>query len=175
MPPEMPARHPVRALQAPVIDLDGTLHVGASVAPPDRLAAGVDYNGVPVSSGRVRDGVGADRVLEYIATHVNPDYQGMTGLSSHADRPVVHLAEGTDEVFAEFAVRAVQLVNAALPFDKRILFSTEAVMPLTAIDDVPKGHIYIDFAPWADWNTPDQAPPGRGGRDRRISDLLHPR
>lgn len=158
--PEIPARHPVQALQAPVIDLDGTLHVGAGVAPPDQLAAGVDYNGVPVLSGRVRDRVGADRVLEYLAKHMDPEYSGVEGLSSHAAGPVVHLAEGTSETFAEFTVGAVQLVNAALPYDKRIRFSTEAVTPLTAIDDVPKGHIYVDFASWADWNAPTKPPQG---------------
>ena len=48
---------------------------------------------------------------------------------------------------------AVQLVNTALPVEKRIRLSPEPAPPLTALAAVPDGQIFIDFAPSAnDWD-----------------------
>ena len=162
--PELPLQQPVHGAQAPIVDLEGVLHVGANVAPPaNQLAAGGAYNGVTVSSGRVRDGVGADRVIEFLEKHVSGGQSQAgggftfgsvtTGLPAFADRPTIRLAEGTSEEFAEYVVRAVQLINAALPHEKRILFSKDPAPALAAIEDVPDGQIFVDFAPSAeDWN-----------------------
>ena len=160
--PELPLQQPVRRAQAPIVDLEGVLHVGANVAPPaDQLAAGGAYNGVTVSSGRVLDGVGADRVIEYLEQYVNlGEYKNTVGLETFSTRPVVRLADGTSDEFAEYATRAVQLINAALPYEKRIVFSRDSAPPLAAIADVPDGDIFIDFAPYEDWNDPNKPPPG---------------
>ena len=141
--PELPLQQPVRRAQAPIVDLEGVLHVGANVAPPaDQLAAGGAYNGVTVSSGRVLDGVGADRVIEYLEQYVNlGEYKNTVGLETFSTRPVVRLADGTSDEFAEYATRAVQLINAALPYEKRIVFSRDSAPPLAAIADVPDGDI----------------------------------
>ena len=153
----------VAQTQAPIVNLGDTLHVGANVAPPaDQLAAGVNYNGVTVSSGQVQDGVGADRVLEYLKSHVSggTSVSGIVGLPTFHDRPIIRLAEGTSDEFAEYVVRAVQLINTALPYEKRILFSTDPAPPLTAIEDVPDGQIFVDFTPSVeDWNTPNRNSP----------------
>ena len=132
------------------------------VSPPaDQLAAGGAYNGVTVSSGRVLDGVGADRVIEYLEQYVNlGEYKNTVGLETFSTRPVVRLADGTSDEFAEYATRAVQLINAALPYEKRIVFSRDSAPPLAAIADVPDGDIFIDFAPYEDWNVPNKPPPG---------------
>ena len=160
--PELPLQQPVRSAQASIVDLEGVLHVGANVAPPaDQLAAGGAYNGVTVSSGRVLDGVGADRVIEYLEQYVNlGEYKNTVGLETFSTRPVVRLADGTSDEFAEYATRAVQLINAALPYEKRIVFSRDSAPPLAAIADVPDGDIFIDFAPYEDWNVPNKPPPG---------------
>ena len=156
--PELPVWQPVHGAQAPIIDFDGTLHVGPDVAPPSgELATSGDYNGIAVSSGEVQDGVGADRVFEYLQEHMTlGEYKNTPGLEGYAEPPVVRIAEGTDEEFTEYVVRAVQLVNTALPYDKRVVLSTDPAPPLTAIEDVPDGQIFVDFAPWADWNDPNK-------------------
>ena len=160
--PDLPVQQPVHAMQAPIIDLDGTLHVGADVAPPAaQLAAGGDYNGIAVSFDRVQDGVGENRVFEYLQEHMNlGELKNTPGLEGYSAPPVVRIAAGTDEEFTEYVVRAIQLVNAALPYDKRVVLSTIPAPPLTAIDDVPDGQIFIDFAPWADWNDSEKPPIG---------------
>ena len=162
--PELPQQRPAHAAQAPIVDLDDALHVGANVMPlADHLTSIETHNGVAISSGRVQDGVRADRVLEFLETHVagGPSMageeftfeRGITGLSTFLGRPIVRLAEGTRDEFAEYAVRAVQLINTALPYEERIIFSSDPAPPLAAIEDVPDGEIFIDFAPTRDdWN-----------------------
>ena len=148
-----PAR-PVRGTQAPFVGLDDTLHVGADVAPPaSQLAADGDRNGIAVSSGWVQDGVGVDRVFEYLQEHMNlGEFKNAIGLEGYSEPPVVRISEGTNEAFTQYVVRAVQLINAALPYDKRVVLSTISAPALSAIEDVPDGQIFIDFAPWVDWN-----------------------
>ena len=137
---------------APTVALDGGLHVGADVAPAGQLAAAGTRHGVSVSTGRVRDGVGARQVVRYLREHVSDN---RPGLDAFAVRPVVRVAEGTGDELVEFTERAVQLINAALPYDKRVLFSSEPAPSLTVIQDVPDGEIFVDFTPWSDWN-PDR-------------------
>ena len=162
--PELPRQRPAHAAQAPIVDLGGILHAGANVAPPaDHLTAVGTYDGVAVSSGRVQDGEGVDRVLEFLETHVGggPSMageaftfeRGITGLSTFWEPPIVRLAEGTSDEFAAYAVRAVQFINIALPYEQRIVFSDDPAPPLAAIEEVPDGEIFVDFAPTRDhWN-----------------------
>ena len=165
--PELPLQQPAHAAQAPIVDLQGILHVGANVAPPsDQLTKGGTYSGIAVSSGLVRDGEGAYRVLEYLNKTVDSGlsrsgeeftFERYTvGLATFPNRPTLRLAEGTNDEFASYAVRAVQLINAALPHEKRIVFGSETAPPLAAIKDIPDGEIHIDFAPFADWNDPNK-------------------
>ena len=157
---ELSLRNSLRVMQtqAPLVDLGDTLHVGADVVPPaDQLTAGVDYSGVSVSSGKVQDGVGADKILEYLKSHVSGGISGSgtVGLAAFPDQPIIRMTEGTSDEFAEYVVRAVQLINTALPYEKRILLSTDPSSPLMAIENVPDGQIFVDFTTSAeDWNTP---------------------
>ena len=158
--PELPLLGPLQAVHHPVIDLDGTLHVGPDVAPPAHALelAGV-HDGVKVSSGRVRDGVGAAQVLAYLNQVMGiGEYKDTVGLETFSSPPTVRVAEGTSERFTDYAVRAVQLINAAVPLENRIRFSGESAPPLATIDAVPDGEIHIDFAPWAEWNAPGKPP-----------------
>ena len=148
---------------APTVELDGVLHVGADVAPPAaRLTAAGTRHGVSVSSGSVQDGVGKSQVVAYLREHVS---DGHPGLETFSVRPVVRVAEGTSAQIIGFTQRAVQLINAALPYEKRVLFGSDPAPPHTVIEDVPDGEIYVDFTPWEDWNDPDRRP----GYDRRRS------
>ena len=159
-----PREHLVQGTQAPIVDLDGTLHVGANVAPPaDLLTAAESYSGIATSSGWVQDGTAADRVIEFLRQHVGATTSEAgggytftlpsTGLPTFSEPPTVRVASGTSDEFFEYAVRAVQLINAALPYERRIAFGSDRAPPLAAIEDIPDGEIYIDFAATADdWN-----------------------
>ena len=150
----------------PLVDLDDTRHVGGDVAPAlDRLTAANDYGVVAVSSGQVQDGAGAERVLAYLDRHVGADYKNwspLSGLATFPGRPVVRLAKGTSDELAAYVEHSVQLINTALPYGKRIVFSSDPAPPLAAIEDVPEGEIFVDFAPSVEhWNhgAPVRFPP----------------
>ena len=149
------------ASASPVVELRGerwidprTSHVGADSAPAlDELATGAGYRGVAVSSGPIRDGAGAENVVEYLKQQIGPELSSATGLATLSEQPIVRLAEGTSEEYSAYLEHAVQLINTALPVDKRIRLSPEPAPPLTAIEGVPDGQIFVDFAPSADdWN-----------------------
>lgn len=169
--PELPLQRLVHAAHVPIVDPlvepDGNLHVGADAAPGGATLTSIEtHSGVAISSGRVQDGVGAARVLDFLGTPVSGGPfmagtayttfgRGTTGLATFPDRPIVRLAKGTSEEYAAYAVRAVQLINAALPYDKRILLSKDPAPALAAIKDVPDGEIFVDFAAThEDWNLP---------------------
>ena len=147
-----PLQQPVHAVQSPIIGRQGLLHVGADVAPADgAIAPSATHDGIAVSFGRVRDGVGADEVTAYLNSAYDAA-SGLSGLSRFLGRPVVRLAEGTSAAYADYAVRAVQLVNAALPPESRILFASDPAPALAALEDVPPGEIFINYAPRETWN-----------------------
>lgn len=154
---------PVRGMRAPIVDLDGNVHVGADVAPPaELLATSESFGEIEMSSGWVQDGTPVDRVTEFLAPHLGGSTSragefvytlGYTGLPTFVERPVVRLAAGTSDEFVLYAVRAVQSINSALPYDRRIQLSSEPAPKLTAIENIPDGEIFIDFAASSeDWN-----------------------
>ena len=140
--------------QPPIGEEDGIRYVGADAAPAlDELTAAGDYGGVAVSSGRVQDGAGADRVLEYLERHIDDDYNHwIPGLATFADQPVVRVARGASEELAAYTEAAVRLINSALPRDNRIVFSTDRAPRSTAIEHVPEGEVFVNFAGKQDWN-----------------------
>ena len=162
--PDLPQWQPVHAAQAPTIDYHDTLHIGANVASPaDLLTAGVSYGGIATSSGWVQDGTAADRVIEFLEQHVSATTSEAgggytftspyTGLPTFSGPPTVRLAAGTSDEYAAYAVRAIQLINAALPYEQRIEFSSVRAPALAAIENIPNGEIFIDFAASEDnWN-----------------------
>ncbi len=130
------------------------MHVGANVAPQDGvLTEGIARNGVSVSYGQVRDGLGADRLLEFMKQHISIEeklaYSGVnngSGLETFPEPPTIRLAEGTSELYTKFAAHAVQLINSALPIDKRITLSMETLPADASNDDIPEGQILLNFS-----------------------------
>ena len=160
-PPVMPkAVLPPSALaaQAPLFDSGGSLHIGTVDAPPSaRLQKTGERNGVEVSQGSVRDGSGAADVLEYLRpATIHPE---VTGLATFPRPPTVRVVEGTSGKYIGYAVRAVQIINAALPHDARISFGDAPAPNPVDVEDVPHGSIYIEFIPQAQW--PGEADLGR--------------
>ena len=163
--PEIPLQTPAHSPQAPIIDLDGSLHIGTDVAPARNQLRETDARGeVSVSSGYVRDGVGLDNLREFLNVfiEVGPEKQN-AGVPTFPNPPVVRMATGTSDEHISHAVRAVQIINASLPRDKRISFSSVPAPPLAATADVPEGEIFIDFAPKSEWNVSTPPPETRVG------------
>ncbi|MDE0205664.1 MAG: hypothetical protein OXP66_06520 [Candidatus Tectomicrobia bacterium] len=166
--PALPLQRIRDAAQAPIVDPavapDGNLHVGADAAPRGIHLTPIEtHGGVAISAGRAQDGETGQRVLDFLEVHIANStssagsgytfQRGISGLSSFAAPPAVRLAAGTSDEYAAYAVRAVQLINATLPYDKRLVFSNDPAPRSAAIRDVPDGQIFIDFAPTRDdWN-----------------------
>ena len=157
--PAIPLPLATETAQAPVVELDfgTTLHVGSNVAPRvDKLTTGVDRSGVSVSYGEVQDGIGADKVLAFMNQHVSLEEKiahsgagDAPGLETFPEPPTIRLVEGTSDLYARFAARAVQLINNALPYEKRITLSTERFPTDTRVSDVSEGEILLKFGSFA--------------------------
>ncbi len=153
-PPEMmpkAALEPsVQAAQAPLFDFGDNLHIGTGVAPPlEELDKAGARNGVEISKGSVRDGAAAADVIAFLRP--SAIHSEVTGLATFSRPPTVRVVEGTNEKFTDYAVRAVQIINTALPQDKRIRFGDSPAPDPVDVEDVPRGSIYIEFIPQAQW------------------------
>ena len=85
---DLPLQTPVHGRNAPIIDFDGSLHVGAGVAPEiSQLGVTGARGEVSISSGSVRDGAGRAAVVEFMKqfhTFRPPDVFKSTGCSRSA-------------------------------------------------------------------------------------------
>ncbi len=140
---------------APVLSLGASLHIGADVAPsPRSLSPAGGHGGVRVSHGRVADGVGATELTAYLAADARnnihdlyPDgYLNRFG----SEPPTVRVAEGTTAELLDQTVRAVQLINAALPRTWQLNVS-ETPLPASVFRP-SNGEILVEFVPRADWS-----------------------
>ncbi len=108
--------------QAPVIAFGPALHVGADIAPPAGALRGTgSRGGVVLSEGEVRDGVGATEVLEYLRTVAGGEIEDIAGLQKWDTQPYVRVVgTETDGRYIRLTQDAVRIVNAALPFTRRL-------------------------------------------------------
>ena len=171
--PEISLQTPLHAHQAPTVNLHGMLHVGADVAAPvEQLPPSANHGETRVSHGMLRDGVGAAQLIAYLQADAvslqatdedNMDDQLLPGgqlLRFGAMPPIVRVVEGASAELVDETVRVVQSINAALPRDWQLGFSTDA-----APTDTPgplDGEILVTFAEQEDW--PSEARPP-GGED----------
>ena len=168
-PPPTPAAGPSLAGAAPVVDTDtgqdryqryltGIRHVGADVAPSGALSGSPSHDGVTVSHGPLRDGVGRDQVvawLEQNADHAKSWGPGFPGLPIHSKLPVVRIVEGASEKYQNYVVRAVQAINAALPGEWQLQIGDDAPVP-TSREGIADGEVFVEFAPAEDWRPEGQ-------------------
>lgn len=162
---ELPLQTAALAHQAPVINLNGRLHVGADVAgPAEDLSNVAGHGDASVSHGTIRDGVGAAEVIAYLqadaVSYGAPDdgdgsdvelLPGGLVIRFATDPPTIRVAEGTPEALIDETVRVVQAINAALPPAWQLRFSPD---PVAAVATAPAdGEILVTFAPQASWFT----------------------
>ena len=179
--PDLPLQTPLDARQAPIVDIQGMLHVGADVAAPvEQLPLSSNHGETRVSHGMLQDGVGAAELIAYlqadaeslqVADEGTPDEQLLPGgllLRFAAMPPTVRVAEGTAPELIDELARVVQSINAALPRDWQLGFSADAV-PIDA--SAPSdGEIVVTFAAQADWPSGVRPP---GGEDIGLAEPVY--
>ena len=98
--------------------LDGRWHVGGDVSPvtDHPLPTIRHHDATAVSYGEITDGVGKDKVVRYLE-QMSTGWWGEydTGLYTLDAPPVVRLAEGMSHEYRDYIIRAVRIINSALP------------------------------------------------------------
>ena len=161
--PALPLQRPSDAVYAPTIHLGDSLHVNPGVAPaPGSLDVVGEHGNVRVAYGRVADGAGARRLIEYLTAEAGKT----SGIRKpHRVTMTVRVVEGATPEMVDHAVRAVQWINAALPREHRLTFGDVLVPPEDAEGfgtfkcesvpcdrpPVPNGEIFLRFAPAEVW------------------------
>ncbi len=163
---------------APVMELGGSVHVGADVAPPaDALVADDGRNGVALSRGTVRDGTAAEGVVRYlrVAASHNLSAGRVTGLATFPETPVptVILVSGKETRdwhtrFGRLTRQAVRILNAALPFERQIRTSPHLTPERSGGATLGRntGEIWVQFIPKTHPVYPGGADPDELGRAR---------
>ena len=139
---------------APVFEVGGRTNTGARPPPAaGGFASAGTRGGVALSTGTVRDGASAADVIAYLhAVTTDTDREDpVVGLGTLHHPPAVRLVEGTDARYAALARDAVRIVNAALPYDKRLWLDGRRVTAPSDALDVPEGEIVMQFAPQQEW------------------------
>ena len=173
--PALPLQRHQDAENAPILYDGSDLHVGPDVAPaPDQLHPATRHGDIALFHGTVADGVNADRVIAYLADDArensfNPRFE--IPVHRFDEPPTVILAQGTSARMADLTVRALQLVNAALPRDWQLhLDPTPGPAGNDAYLDPQEQRIHIQFAPLADWPPdPDRPDNATGEANRTVT------
>lgn len=128
------------------------LHIGPDVAPaPDTLRRAARHGDITVSHGTLADGIGADELIDYLErdTTLGLDEVRIVIPRFEPRPPTVRIAQGTTEAMRDEAIRAIQLINAALPRDWQMQVSNTPGTPGTA--PPTNADILIQFLPREEW------------------------
>ena len=116
--------------------------------PNHALPRVADHDGVEVSHGRVRDGVGREKVVEWLKLHAIAAQEwirdGFSGLATPANPRTLRIVEGASKEQVGWVVEATRIINAALPHEWKIAISDDPGS-LTPMWPVPEGEIHIRF------------------------------
>ena len=165
----LPLQRPSDAFNAPTIRLGESLHVNPGVAPaPATLPVVGEHGNVRVAYGRVADGVGARKLIEYLSAEA----EETSGIRKpYRLRMTVRVVEGATPEMVDQTVRAVQWINAALPREHRLGFG-DALVPREVAESfgtfkceklpcnrppMTNGGIFVRFAPAEVWLGPEGA------------------
>lgn len=144
------------ATTAPIVNIDRNLHVGADIAPTGRISNAGDHAGIPVLHGSLRDGAGRALVVNYLQAHVEAA-QGrhFDGLPLHAVMPTVHTMAGASEQDRQRLLRALRVINTALPHGRKLRLSDTPISPAELgtrspygwFPRQPENTILVEFSP----------------------------
>ena len=133
--PALPLQGSADAGNAPVTYEGRFLTVNPGVAPATAAVPTVtDHAGADVRHGRVRDGVGAAHLMDYLTKEAErsggrldyfgpmtrPDPEGVEPDPRALPVPTIQIVEGATPEMLDAATRAVQRINAALPPELRL-------------------------------------------------------
>ena len=155
--PALPLQGPEDSGNSPILYVDRNLHVGADVAPAsDALEHAASHDGIALSHGSVADGVGAENVTSLLSQDATlfiwRDYPDQYFIDRFHAPPTVHVAENTSTAMVDLTVRALQLINAALPPDWQLrLDPTPAPATHIGRQTLPHDEIWIEFLPNEQW------------------------
>lgn len=153
---ELPLQLPSHATNAPVVNAPTdvperrsiSIGAGTTVFPnPNALTRLLDHDpSIVVFHGKLKDGLGAEEITAYLQADARAD---LGDVRRWGDPPVVRIAAGTDPELVSQTVRAVQIINAALPHDWKIRFGA----PVASVDYDSRidGAITVEFAAADDW------------------------
>lgn len=99
--------------------------------------------------GKIRDGVGKYKVVQYLQAMASSWFSGHdAGLFTLQEPPVVRLADGTSYEHRRYVVRALQIINSALPHEWKIRIDDEPVsVGFRKNGNWPdRGEIIVEFA-----------------------------
>ena len=80
-------------------------------------------------------------------------YSDDPGLARFVMAPTVRIAQGTPDRERALIHHAVAVINRELPHRWHLQIGSDAP-PLAAIESIPDNQIFVDFAPYDDWNDP---------------------
>ena len=150
----IPLQRPEHAQQSPITEIEtrGTgpdiVYVGAPIAPVQGGTPlhSTSHKGMPVKVLSVRDGTPKERLAAYLY-----DDLGQTGgvLRRFVKPPTVRIGAGASAEDIDATVRAVQIINSALPNDWQL--SVSSVPERTGVHQAKSGEILVVFAAFNDW------------------------
>ena len=155
--PALPLQRPQDAGNAPILYVGSELHIGADVAPaPNALRHAARHGEIAVSHGNLADGIGRNELIDYLEHDTTEGYYQDRVLIPRIEStsPTIRIAQGTTEAMRDEAIRAVQLINAALPRSWQMQVSNTQGIPGTA--PPTDSDILIQFLPVEEW--PDGLP-----------------
>ena len=162
--PSVPLQRPADAGNAPVTVRDGFLHFAAgTAAPTGALPVTSSHGDVRVSHGRRSDGVARADLIAYLQADAREDTTlclprfGMLP-------PTVQVVEGATAEMVDETVRAVQLINAALPRNWQLGFSA---VPSRGYDGTG-GRIVVEFTARERWDVRPDDPSATGQAQRTV-------
>ena len=153
--PQLPLQRAQDSGNAPILYVGSNLHIGPDVAPaPDTLRRAARHGDITISHGTLADGIGEDVLVDYLErdTTLGRDEVNIFIPRFEPRPPTVRIAQGTTEAMRSEAIRAIQLINAALPRDWQIQVSNTPGTPGTA--PPTNADILIQFLPREEW--PDE-------------------
>ena len=133
--------------------------------PLSSLSPAGAHGEVAISSGRIRDGESSERVKDLLGKHTSGGLSNDPGtplINTFYQKPTIQIRETTPDRYVDDVIRVVQLINTALPYDKRI-----SVSPVRAIHPsdrdynhkyIPAGHIYVGLGPQNTWPSAEIPP-----------------
>ena len=150
--------------------LNGSWHVGGDVAPLSGETGGCHaqslarrcgsssghvlptirhHDETAISYGKIRDGVGKHKVVQYLQAMASSWFSGLEpGLFTLQEPPIVRLADGTSYEHSRYVVRALQIINSALPHGWKMRIDDEPVSVGMRKDGrwPDRGEIVVEFA-----------------------------